>query len=86
MRYVVKNAQGEQLTVPSLEVLHELYTHGFLGDDDLVRSETSSRWIRAGKLSAFQGVRYRRKDPRKMWMLVAVAMAVAVVVALLLRP
>ena len=62
MRYHVKNSQGEELVVPSLDDLHDLYAHGFLGDDDLVRSDTSERWIRVGSMRALQGVRDRRAD------------------------
>ena len=39
-------------------------------DDDLVRSETSTRWVRAGSLPALHGVRERRADPRKVPLLV----------------
>ncbi len=85
MRYHVRNAQGEELLVPSLAVLHDLYTHGFLGDDDLVRAETSSRWIRAGSLPALHGVRERRADPRKVALLVVAATALAAGIALLSR-
>jgi len=85
MRYRVRNAQGDELLVPSLTVLHDLYVHGFLGDDDLVRSETSARWIRAGSLPALHGVRERRADPRKMALIVIAAAALAAGIALLSR-
>jgi hypothetical protein len=85
MRYRVRNAQGEELVVPSLSVLHDLYTHGFLGDDDLVRSESSSRWVRAGSLPALHGVRARRADPRKIALVLAAAAALAAGLALLSR-
>jgi hypothetical protein len=85
MRYRVRNARGEELVVPSLAVLHDLYSHGFLSDDDLVRSESSARWTRAGALPALHGVRERRADPRKVALLVAAAVALAAGVALLSR-
>jgi hypothetical protein len=85
MRYLVRNARGEELLVPSLTVLHDLYVHGFLADDDLVRAETSPRWIRAGALPALHGIRERRADPRKVALLVAAAAALAAGVALLAR-
>jgi len=85
MRYRVRNAQGEELVVPSLSVLHDLYEHGFLADDDLVRSETSSRWVRAGALPALHGVRERRTDPRKLALLIAAAAALVAGLAFLLR-
>lgn len=84
MRYRVRNSSGEELVVPSLRDLHDLYEHGFLTDDDLVRSERSDRWIRAGAMPALHGVRARRLDPRKLALLVAGAMAVAAGIALLL--
>ena len=52
MRYHVKNPLGEELVVPTLEALHDLYVHGFLTDDDLVRADTSVRWIRVGSMRA----------------------------------
>lgn len=85
MRYHVRNAAGEELTVPSLSVLHNLYEHGFLGDDDLVRSDTSSRWVRAGSLPALHGIRERRADPRTVAVLVAAAVVLAAIVVFLSR-
>ncbi len=84
MRYRVRNASGEELVVPSLRDLHHLYEHGFLTDDDLVRSERSDRWIRAGAMPALHGARERRADPRKLALLAAGALALATGVALLL--
>jgi hypothetical protein len=83
MRYHVRNARGEELVVPSLSVLHDLYQHGFLADDDLVRSETSARWVRAGALPALHGVRERRADPRRVALLVGAAVALAAAFAFL---
>ncbi len=84
MRYRVKNSEGEELVVPTLGDLHDLYTHGFIADGDLVRSETSSRWVRAGAMPALHGVRELRADPRKMAFLLAGAVALAAGIALLL--
>ncbi len=85
MRYRVRNARGEELVVPSLAVLHDLYEHGFLADDDLVRSETSTRWVRAGSLPALHGVRERRADLRKVALLVFAGLALAAGLAFLFR-
>lgn len=85
MRYLVRNAQGEELVVPSLSALHDLYVHGFLGDEDLVRAETATLWVRAGALPALHGVREKRADPRKLAVLVAAAIAAVAGFALLLR-
>jgi len=85
MTYRVRNAAGEELIVPSLEVLHDLYEHGFFTDDDLVRSETATRWERAGSLAALHGVRERRRDLRAVLALLLAAVALVAALALLLR-
>jgi hypothetical protein len=66
MSYRVRSPGGEELVVPSLAMLHDLYDHGFLGDEDLVRAETSTMWVRAGSLPALRGGRERRRDPRTL--------------------
>ncbi len=83
MRYHVRNTEGEELLVPSLEDLHRLYTHGFLSDDDLVRADTAKRWVRAGAMPALHGVREARTDLRKAALIVAGAVALMVSFALL---
>ena len=83
VRYLVRSPDGEELVVPSLGDLHALYSQGFLADEDLVRAETSDRWVRAGAMPALHGVRMRRTDPRKLWLLVLAAAALAAAVALL---
>ena len=85
MRYHVRNAEGQELVVPSLAVLHDLYDHGFLGDEDLVRADSSTRWVRAGSLPALHGVRERRGDPRKLLLLVLAAAALVAGLAALAR-
>lgn len=84
MRYLVRNEKGEELVVPSLRELHDLYVHGFLGDDDLVRAESATRWVRAGAMPALHGVRTSRADPRKIALLAAAAAVVAAIIALVL--
>lgn len=84
MRYHVRNASGEELVVPSLRDLHRLYSDGFLGDDDLVRSERATVWVRAGAMPALHGVREGRSDPKKMALLLAAAIAVATGIGILL--
>jgi hypothetical protein len=84
MRYHVRNGAGEELVVPSLADLHTLYSHGFLGDDDLVRAETSERWIRAGAMRALQGVREQRAEsPRKVALLLGALIALATALGIL---
>jgi hypothetical protein len=84
MRYHVKDPQGQELVVPSLDDLHDLYAHGFLGDEDLVRAETSERWIRLGSMRALQGVRARRGDSRRMGLALIGAIALAAGIGFLL--
>ncbi len=84
MRYRVRNAHGEELIVPTLRDLHRLYADGFLGDDDLVRSERGTVWVRAGAMPALGGVREIKSDPKKMALLLAAAIAVATGIGILL--
>lgn len=84
-RYVVRNARGEELLVPSLGDLHALYTHGFILDGDLVRQERSQLWLPAGEFPALHGVRETRAErPAKVAMLLAAIMAVVLAIGLLL--
>ncbi len=85
MRYLVRNAEGEELVCPSLADLHGLYNQGFLSDDDFVRAESSQRWVRVGSMPALRGVREERRDPRKMAMLLAAALALALALLLLVK-
>lgn len=85
MRYHVRNASGEELQVPTLRDLHHLYSHGFVGEEDLVRSESATRWIRAGSFPALRGVRETRADRKKVAALLAAAIALATGIAVLLR-
>lgn len=84
MRYIVKDARGEERVVPTLHDLHVLYRHGFFTDDDLVRGETATRWVRVGAMPALRGVREKRADPRRMLFLLAACIALAAAVAWLL--
>ena len=80
MRYQVRDVEGRELTVPSLNDLHALYDQGFLGEDDLVRQEKGGHWVRVGAMPALAGARHRRTGPR--WILTVLAAAVALVAAL----
>jgi hypothetical protein len=80
MRYQVRDAEGRELTVPSLKDLHALYDQGFLDEEDLVRQEKGGPWVRAGAMPALAGARQRRTGPR--WALTVLAAAVALVAAL----
>jgi len=80
MRYQVRDAEGRELTVPSLADLHALYDQGFLAEDDLVRQEKAERWVRAGEMPALAGARTRRGGAR--WIVTVLAAAVALAAAL----
>jgi hypothetical protein len=84
-RYVVRNVRGEELVVPSLGDLHALYQSGFLADEDQVRSERSDRFVAVGVFPALHGVREQRSEsPRKVALVVAALMVLAVAVGILL--
>jgi cytochrome c551/c552 len=83
-RYVVRNARGEELVVPSLSDVHALYAGGFLEDADLVRQERSDRWTPAGELPALHGVRQRRREsPLRVTAVVAALMALALALGIM---
>jgi hypothetical protein len=66
-RYVVRNARGEELVVPSLDDLRALYAQGFLDDADDVRQERSEEWLQVGQFSALHGLReVRRESPARV--------------------
>lgn len=85
MRYYVKNADGQELTFPTLAEVHALYNQGFIAEDDLVRAETATKWVKASSMRALGGVREKRKDPRKMALLLAAAMALGLALVLLAK-
>jgi hypothetical protein len=84
MRYQVRDTEGRELTVPSLQVRHALYDQGFLGDDDLVRRERDEAWLRAGAMPALEGSRHRRAGPRWIFTVLAAAVALAAAIGILL--
>jgi len=85
VRYRVRDAEGRELTVPSLGDLAALHRQGFVGDDELVRQETAERWVRAADLLGPSA--RRRHDRRWLWsaLLAAVTLTVALALALALR-
>ncbi len=85
MRYVIRTPDGKELVCPSLADLHALYAQGFLGDEDLVRAETSDRWVKVGSMPALRGVREAKRDPKKVLMLLAAAAALVLAFVLLMR-
>jgi len=72
-RYLVKDQDGRELTVPSLGDLAALHASGFLSDDDLVRQERATRWVRAGDMPALSRRRARHQDRRWVWLVLLLA-------------
>lgn len=84
MRYLVRDREGRELTVPSLADLAALHRQGFLGDEDLVRRETSDRWERVADLAALGATRGRRRARDLRWVVAVLFAAVTLVAALAL--
>jgi hypothetical protein len=85
IRYFIRSADGKELVCPSLADLHALYDQGFLGDDDLVRAESSHTWVRAASMPGLRTVRERRKGPGQVALFIAAAVIIALGAAILLR-
>lgn len=82
-RYLVRDRDGRELTVPSLGDLSALHSAGFLSDDDLVRQERSTRWVRAGDMPALARRRQRRRDRRWVWLVLLLAALLAGAIAII---
>ncbi|MBI5070696.1 MAG: hypothetical protein HZB56_20940 [Deltaproteobacteria bacterium] len=84
-RYLVRNAEGRELLCPSLADLHSLYDQGFLTDEDQVKPEGAGEWTPLGRFPALAGAQARRREPRKMALLLAAVAALSLGVWLLAR-
>ena len=84
MRYLVRDADGRELTVPSLADLAMLHRAGFLAEDDLVRQERSARWVRAGDMPALHGQREDRRAWRWVWSVLGAAVLLVGALAMIL--
>jgi len=84
-RYLVRGAEGKELVCPSLADLHGLYQQGFLTDDDQVKAEGAAEWTPLSRFAALGGVRTRRREPRKMGLLLAAVAALSLGLWLLAR-
>jgi hypothetical protein len=84
VRYLVRDAAGNQLTVGSIGELAELHRQGLIGEEDLVRPLAADRWTRAGDMPALLARRERRRERRWAWsVLLLVALLVATLAAAL---
>jgi hypothetical protein len=61
-----------------------LYEAGFLGDEDLVRQEGATVWVRAGAMGALHGVRHRKREPKRMGLLLIALVLAAIALGVLL--
>jgi hypothetical protein len=84
LRYRIRDADGRELTVPSLADLAALHRQGFVAEDDLVRQETAERWVRAGELLGQADRGRRRRDHRWVWSVLFAAVMLAAALALAL--
>ncbi len=84
MRYLVRDAHGRELTVPTLGDLAALHRAGFISDDDQVRQERSERWVRAGEMPALSGRRDRQLDTRWLWSVLAGAVLLVGALAMIM--
>lgn len=88
MKIYVRHGDGE-LMFPSFRDFQSMYRMNFVGPDDLVRRETSSRWVRAGDLPELRSSHlYERRNSRRIsgvfWLMLA-ACALVVLVQLFFR-
>jgi hypothetical protein len=87
MRYLVRDPEGRELTVPTLADLAALHRAGFLGEEDLVRQERSERWVRAADMPALHGQREDRRSWRWVWAVLGAAVLLVGALAMILaRP
>jgi hypothetical protein len=84
VRYLVRDPGGQELVVPTLRDLVALYEGGFLGDEDLVRPESSAVWTRCGAMEALHGARERRRRPRRTGLLLIALVVLAAALGLLM--
>jgi hypothetical protein len=82
-RYLVRDRDGRELAVPSLGDLAALHASGFLSDDDLVRQERATRWVRAGDMPALSRRVERRRDRRWVWLVLLLAALLAGALAII---
>ncbi len=80
MRQIVKTQDGE-LTYGSMVEVRHLYEQGFIGPDDLIRAEDSTRWVKAHTLRTLHDAHSRGKRETRMGVRVAVAVCASVAIA-----
>lgn len=85
MKIYVRHGDGE-LMFPSFRDFQAMYRLKFVAPDDLVRRETSDRWVRAADLPELRAMRlYERDDTRRFGRLVAVLFLLLLACVLVMR-
>jgi len=72
MKYEVKTEDG-QLSFGSLAEVQALYRQGFIGPADLVKPESSSRWVAAGEMPVLKVTERHSSSQSRMGYRVAFA-------------
>ena len=89
MRVYVRHGERE-LMFPSFKEFQAMYRLKFIAPDDLVRRETSERWLRAGDLPELRGVveagRIGRQFTLAMWLMVGLFALVIIIRLFMLAP
>lgn len=84
MKFYVRHGEKE-LTFPTMQELQTMYRLKFIAPEDLVRRETSDRWVPAGDLPELRFApkppKAERHIPAALWLTVA-AFAFALLVKL----
>ena len=87
MKFYVRH-EGQELMFPSFKDFQSMYRMKFIGEDDLVRRESSERWVRVGDLPELRSIhlydRNQRSFTQIMWLMVGAA-AVLVLLQLFFR-
>lgn len=80
MKQIVKTADGE-LTYGSMAEVKNLYQQGFITADDLIRAETSEKWVRCGNVPVLAAAETRGKTETAMGLRVTLAIGLSIVLA-----
>jgi hypothetical protein len=72
MRYDVKTEDG-QLSYGSLAEVQSLYRQGFISSGDMVKPESSTRWVKAGDMPVLRVTERRSSSQSRMASRVAFA-------------
>lgn len=66
--YVKERPDGNELVFSTFAEFQVLWRQRFIDENDLVRREGSTRWIRAGDLPELRAVRLNERRANLQWM------------------